>query len=195
MILRLRLWSTADGLSFSEPNIWLRSKVKNVATVQHWYFLHIFQSNTSVWLIISVFMSCEPICEPEITPVLYHLENLQKSKQKQFHVQCSVHKSYKTRKWTSLCIGNFEENLDLSRIYLAVQMPQQSWSTVCIIKESLHYTEFLPFLLHYLWFISKKFQFKSGAYLEWVLWVILRNRLLAPAILGHFSNVGKNCGC
>ena len=88
------------------------------------YFLQIFQSNTSVCLIISVFCkSCEPICEPEITPVLYHLENLQKSKQKQFHVQCSVHKSYKTRKWTSFCIGNFEVNMDLSRIYLAVPIP------------------------------------------------------------------------
>ena len=31
------------------------------------YFLHIFQSNTSVCLIISVFYrSCEPICKPEI---------------------------------------------------------------------------------------------------------------------------------
>ena len=31
------------------------------------YFLQIFQSNTSVCLIISVFYkSCEPICEPEI---------------------------------------------------------------------------------------------------------------------------------
>ena len=46
--------------------------------------------------------SCKPICEPEITPVLYHLENLQKSKQKQFHVQCSVHKSYKTHKWINV---------------------------------------------------------------------------------------------
>ena len=55
-----------------------------------------------------------------ITPVLYHFENLQKSKQKQFHVQCSVHKSYKTQKWTSLCIENFEENIDPSCIYLAV---------------------------------------------------------------------------
>ena len=79
------------------------------------YFLQIFQSNMSVCLIISVFCkSCEPICEPEITPVLYHLENLQKSKQKQFHIQCSVHKSYKTRKWTLLCIGIFEENMDNS---------------------------------------------------------------------------------
>ena len=85
------------------------------------YFLPIFQSNMSVCLIISVFCkSCEPICEPEITPVLYYLENQQKSKQKQFHVQCSDHKSYKTRKWTSSCIGNFEENMDLSRIHLAV---------------------------------------------------------------------------
>ena len=24
---------------------------------------------------------------------------------------------------------------------------------------------------------------------------ILKNRLLAPAIFGHFSTVGKNCGC
>ena len=35
---------------------------------------------------------------------------------------CLVHKSYKTQKWTSSCIGNFEENMDLSRIYLAVQI-------------------------------------------------------------------------
>ena len=83
------------------------------------YFLQIFQSNLSVCLIISVFCkSCEPICEPEITPLLYHLENLQKSKP--FHVQCSVQKSYRIWKWTSSCIGNFEENMDLSRIYLAV---------------------------------------------------------------------------
>ena len=41
-------------------------------------------------------------------------------KQKQFQVQCSVHKFYKTRKWTLLCIRNFEENMDLSRIYVAV---------------------------------------------------------------------------
>ena len=90
-------------------------------------------------------------------------------------------------------------NEHLSHIYLAVQMPHQSWSTVCINKGSLHYTVFLPFLLHYLRFISKSFQFNSGAYLERVLWVILltilKNRLLAPVILGHFSNVGKNCGC
>ena len=31
----------------------------------------------------------------------------------------------------------------------------------------------------------------SGAYLAWVLWVLF----LAPAIFGHFSTVGKNCGC
>ena len=43
-------------------------------------FPQIFQSNTSVCLIISVFCkSCEPICEPEITPVLYHLENQNKN--------------------------------------------------------------------------------------------------------------------
>ena len=40
----------------------------------------------------------------------------QESKQKQFH----VHKSYKTCKSTLLCIGNSQENIDLSRIYSAV---------------------------------------------------------------------------
>ena len=40
------------------------------------YFLQIFQINMSVCLIISVFCkSCEPISDPEIMPVLYHLEN------------------------------------------------------------------------------------------------------------------------
>ena len=71
----------------------------------------------SVCLIISVFCkSCEPICEPGIILLQYHFENLQK-----FHVQCSVHKSYKTWKWILSCIGNFEENMDLSRICSAVQ--------------------------------------------------------------------------
>ena len=36
-ILRLRLRSTAEGRSFSWPNIRLRPKVKIVPTVQHWY--------------------------------------------------------------------------------------------------------------------------------------------------------------
>ena len=44
------------------------------------YFLQLFQSNTSVCLIITVFCkSCEPICELEITPVLYQLENQNKN--------------------------------------------------------------------------------------------------------------------
>ena len=44
------------------------------------YFLQIFQSNTSVCLIISLFCkSCEPVSEPEITPVFYHLENQNKN--------------------------------------------------------------------------------------------------------------------
>jgi hypothetical protein len=44
------------------------------------YFLQIFQSDTTVCLIIFVFCkSCEPICEPEITPVLYHHENQNKN--------------------------------------------------------------------------------------------------------------------
>ena len=38
------------------------------------------------------------------------------SKQKQLHVR----KSYKTQKSQLSCIGNYEENIDLSRIHLAV---------------------------------------------------------------------------
>ena len=45
--------------------------------------------------------SCEP--EPE-----------------QFQVQIQVHNSYKTRKLTLSCIGNYEENINLSHIHLAV---------------------------------------------------------------------------
>ena len=44
----------------------------------------------------------------------------QESKQKQFHVHNHVRNSYKTRKSTLSWIGNSEENIDLSRIYLAV---------------------------------------------------------------------------
>ena len=50
------------------------------------------------------------ICEHEIV-----LQDW-KSKQKQFHGL----KSYKTRESTLSWIGNFEENIDLSRIHLAV---------------------------------------------------------------------------
>ena len=48
----------------------------------------------------------------------------QESKQKQFQVHNHVCNSYKTGKSTSLCIGNLEENIDLSRIHLAVQYYQ-----------------------------------------------------------------------
>ena len=60
-------------------------------------------------LIYAVFKSCEP--ESVLLP---------KSKQKQFQVQIQVHKSYKTRKSTLSCIGNYEENIDLSLIHLTV---------------------------------------------------------------------------
>ena len=70
-------------------------------------FHQIFQSNTSVCLIIFVFCkSCESICEPEITPLLHHLENQNKNNF-MFSVQ-----------FTNL----FEENMDLSHIYLPVQI-------------------------------------------------------------------------
>ena len=73
------------------------------------YFLQTFQCTT---LLIHAF--CK-ICEHEIV--------LQegKSKQKQFQVQ--VHNSYKTREQSNKLLyyfGKNEENMDLSRIYLAV---------------------------------------------------------------------------
>ena len=71
------------------------------------YFLQFFQSNPTVCLIIHVF--CKS-CEPEIVFVLICILA------KHFHGR----KSYKTRESTLLYIGNFEENMDLSHIYLAV---------------------------------------------------------------------------
>ena len=56
--------------------------------------------------------------------------------QKQFH----VHKSYKTHESTLHCIGNSEENIDLSRIYLAGQMnaqPKTEKLFFMLLKQSL----------------------------------------------------------
>ena len=71
------------------------------------YFLYFLQSNTTVCLIIHVF--CKS-CEPEIVFVLICT----------LAEQFQIRKSYKTRESTLSCIGNFEENIDLSHIYLAV---------------------------------------------------------------------------
>ena len=72
-------------------------------------FSTIFQSNTTVCLIIHVF--CKS-CEPEIVFVLIC------TLAEQFH----FHKSYKMRESTLSGIGNFEENMDLSGILLAVKV-------------------------------------------------------------------------
>ena len=60
------------------------------------YFLHFFQSNMTVCLIIHVF--CKN-CEPETVFVLIF------PLAEQFH----VHRSYKMRESTMSCIGNFEK--------------------------------------------------------------------------------------
>ena len=70
------------------------------------YFLPLFQSNTTVHLIINLFYKS---CEHEIVFVLIC------TLAKLFHVR----KSYKTRESTLSCIGNFEENVNLPHIYLA----------------------------------------------------------------------------
>ena len=51
-------------------------------------------------------------CEPEI------LFDLICPLAEQFH----VHRSYKTRESTITCIGNFEENFDLSHNHLAINV-------------------------------------------------------------------------
>ena len=79
-------------------------------------FLQFFQSNTTGSLIIYVFSKIyEPECELEIVFVLALVV-----KTKHFHFL--VHKSYKTHKSTLSYIGNFEGNIDCSRIRLAVIM-------------------------------------------------------------------------
>ena len=93
--------------------IWCTKHVKQKDWIQlnkygtDQYFLQLFQSNTTVCLIIHVF--CKS-CDHEIVFVLIC------TLAEQFHVR----KSYKTRESILSCIGNFEENIDLSHIYSAV---------------------------------------------------------------------------
>ena len=70
-------------------------------------FLQFFQSNTTICLIIQVFFKS---CESAIGFVLIC------TLAEQFH----VHRSYKTCESTLLYIGNFEKDIDLSHIYLAL---------------------------------------------------------------------------
>ena len=84
---------------------WLFLKLNKYETDP--YFLHFFQCNTTVCFIIHVFCNR---CEPEIVFILIC------PLAEQFH----VHRSYKTCESIMLCIGNFEENMDLSHIHLAV---------------------------------------------------------------------------
>ena len=53
------------------------------------------------------------LCFDKALPMLYHCE-------KTTTVKFCGHRSYKTRESTLYCIGNSEENMDLSVIYLAV---------------------------------------------------------------------------
>ena len=72
------------------------------------------------------------LCLCYITLRTYRNQN-----QKQFHVQCSVHKCYKTRKWTTSCIGYFEEKMDLSCIYLPVITISRTTTRPCMRESSL----------------------------------------------------------
>ena len=83
--------------------------------IQNQFFLQFFQTNTTVCLIIDVFCkSCKH--EPEI--VLKNQNSYQNQNKNIFYIH--VYKSYKTRKSTLLCIGNFKEIVDLSSVHLAV---------------------------------------------------------------------------
>ena len=89
------------------------------------YFPQFFQSKTTVCLIINVFCKiCVQEREPEIVPKKSKQKTAQESKQKNFMFtfRFLVHNAYKTRKSTMSWIGNSEENMDLSHIYLAVCM-------------------------------------------------------------------------
>ena len=59
--------------------------------------------------------SCEPICEPEITPYITSRIKTKKSSRSVFSSQI-----LKNAEINIACIGNIEENMDLSRSYLAV---------------------------------------------------------------------------
>ena len=104
---RFSKWYNTGVISCSQMGLQLLQNWRKCLVL---YLFQISQSDMSVCLIISVFCkSSKPICEPEITPVLYHLENLQKSKQKQFHCQCSVQKSYKPGKWKGRALEIFKK--------------------------------------------------------------------------------------
>ena len=86
------------------------------------YFLQIFQINAAFCLIIYLFCkSYEPKCEPEI-----FLKNQNKKLPNKVNKTIlrlhSGSKLLQMRKSTLLCIGNSEENINLSCIYLAVSM-------------------------------------------------------------------------
>ena len=68
-------------------------------------------------MIIQIF--CKS-CEPEIVFVLIC------PLAAQFH----IHRSYKTRESTLQCVGNFEENINLSQFHLAVNRKQCSFISI-----------------------------------------------------------------
>ena len=79
------------------------------------YSLQIFPINMSVCLIIFVFCkSFELICEPDITPVSYQVENLQKAKQKLWcvsslllsSISCSSSFPFQSNEFGSSSISN-----------------------------------------------------------------------------------------
>ena len=117
------------------------------------YFLQIFQSNTSVFLIISVFCkSCEPICEPEITPLLYHLYVVGMSKEKLFDMwqkyEClNIHATYSYFFWSA-------------KLRLPHRADTASWKKYYIIQWIFDLRKFLGTAKN---FLTSKIFLKSNA--------------------------------
>ena len=64
--------------------------------------------------------------EPDIAQKKSKQKTTHESKQKQFHIHNHFCNSYKMHKYTLSYNGNSEENIDLSRIYLAVLFPSEN---------------------------------------------------------------------
>ena len=75
------------------------------------YFLQIFQSNTTVCLIIMCFVRvANMIANLKLSKRKSKQKMTQETKQKQFYIHNHVRNSYKAGKPTLFCIGNSEEN-------------------------------------------------------------------------------------
>ena len=126
------------------------------------FFLQNFQSTPTVGLIFHVF--CKS-CEPEIVLAVLQI------KTKKIHVR----KPYKTREWSnklSYCFGNFDENINLSRIFLAVlQNWQRNRKSKKILPLKFKYIEYYHLWKEKKMTYQKEYQPKCFSYGQRPLWL------------------------